>query len=468
MSTLNTCTSNTRPLLPDNGDMLFETDTQTLILYYDGWRTYGATSVFRREAQGINVSVQYQYDNRAQQASTGDLFVIESLDDSILMIRDVDSNTVYRFHDESFVPLLSTFPATTQRDIITVNQSDNRLDSLSANLTQDIYITNAHVAIPQGVNDNMDVLIGPVSYTHADTRQDDLGDTYYSTTCASELFVGVADDTYHENTYSGLMSAKEPDYNPLYSNMSFNLAGSSNALSARTLKVSPTVIANHMEDFTLSIWFKMYDTPRVTHSSDNDLRHILNASHNNYIAVSGNNTTGYRIYGSSHLNGVTSPPDSVKLDTWHNITMINNTSQTPKLSAFLDGSRIDGDISRSDTTTWTYIGGGHDTNSLGENLHGAVHSIRYWNKGLSAIDDFTEITTTTNYRDDAVLDITPGSVIFGPIATHDKTSYNFQSRNNIGGSLFNFTMTNITLSETTVKLTASNPSPVIVNDSPTK
>lgn len=43
MSTLNTCTSSTRPASPSTGDTLFETDTDSIIVY-DGsaWKSYGA------------------------------------------------------------------------------------------------------------------------------------------------------------------------------------------------------------------------------------------------------------------------------------------------------------------------------------------------------------------------------------------------------------------------------------------
>lgn len=43
MSTLNTCTSSTRPVAPSAGDTLFETDTDSVILY-DGsaWKSFGA------------------------------------------------------------------------------------------------------------------------------------------------------------------------------------------------------------------------------------------------------------------------------------------------------------------------------------------------------------------------------------------------------------------------------------------
>ncbi len=43
MSTLNTCTSSTRPASPSAGDTLFETDTDSVIVY-DGsaWKSYGA------------------------------------------------------------------------------------------------------------------------------------------------------------------------------------------------------------------------------------------------------------------------------------------------------------------------------------------------------------------------------------------------------------------------------------------
>jgi len=43
MSTINTCTSSTRPVAPSAGDTLFETDTDSVIVY-DGsaWKSYGA------------------------------------------------------------------------------------------------------------------------------------------------------------------------------------------------------------------------------------------------------------------------------------------------------------------------------------------------------------------------------------------------------------------------------------------
>lgn len=43
MTTINTCTSSTRPVSPSTGDTLFETDTESLITY-DGsaWKSYGA------------------------------------------------------------------------------------------------------------------------------------------------------------------------------------------------------------------------------------------------------------------------------------------------------------------------------------------------------------------------------------------------------------------------------------------
>lgn len=58
MSLLHTCTENTRPDNPQQGDLLFETDTNKLILYYAGrWITFGQTGLGASTVPTISVDI---------------------------------------------------------------------------------------------------------------------------------------------------------------------------------------------------------------------------------------------------------------------------------------------------------------------------------------------------------------------------------------------------------------------------
>ena len=63
MSNLHTCTSTTRPSSPNQGDMLFETDSNKLILYYNGaWLTFGASAQASSTVLSIDIGVGVESD----------------------------------------------------------------------------------------------------------------------------------------------------------------------------------------------------------------------------------------------------------------------------------------------------------------------------------------------------------------------------------------------------------------------
>jgi hypothetical protein len=58
MSNLHTCTSTTRPAEPSQGDMLFETDSDQLILYYSGdWLSFGSSAQAASTVLNIDISI---------------------------------------------------------------------------------------------------------------------------------------------------------------------------------------------------------------------------------------------------------------------------------------------------------------------------------------------------------------------------------------------------------------------------
>ena len=68
MSRLHTCTENTRPDAPEQGDILFETDTNRLILFYGGnWMTFGQTGTGSVSVTNISIDV----GNTAELLSSG-------------------------------------------------------------------------------------------------------------------------------------------------------------------------------------------------------------------------------------------------------------------------------------------------------------------------------------------------------------------------------------------------------------
>ena len=385
MSRLNICTSNTRPVFPNNGDMLFETDTQTLIVYYDGWRTYGASDVLRKETQGINISTQHEPDGRHVNGSSGDMFVLESMDQSNLYIRDVDSNIVYVYSDDIYNTLRSSYDTRFERDnevtlVTTLSTYENISTAVSG---QDIYINNSGLVVFESDN------VADVFNKPGDMSRDvyeSTGDTVYMASTGDA--VGVQNSYYQDAYTVNRQLINTGRYINDLSNMSFNL--SSQNMSGSEINYSVFNIKGPPGDeSTTTLWFKLYDTPRgVSNTTD---RVIFGHAHNSHTVRVKTEADGRMgLQGDGYFASVTAPVGTVSANHWHNLTIM--TTKTTELSAFLDGHPVQ----QSGSTNWTGNAGFYAFGSRSLPLNGAINSIVTWNYLLTG-GEFNQLTTNPNF-----------------------------------------------------------------------
>ena len=385
MSRLNICTSNTRPLLPDNGDMLFETDTQTLIVYYDGWRTYGASDVLRRETQGINISTQHEPDGRHVNGSSGDMFVLESMDQSNMYIRDVDSNVVYVYSDDIYRTLRNSYETQFERDNeITIVTALSTYENISTEVSgQDIYINNSGLAVFE--NDNVVDVFNKPGVMSRDVYES-TGDTVYMASTGDA--VGVQ-NSYYQDTYTvNRQSINTGRYINELSSSSFNLS-SQNTSGSEINYTALTIQGPPDNESTTTLWFKLYDTPRgVSNTTDRVIIGHNYVSHT--IRVKTEADGRMRLQGDGWFAGVTAPVGTGYANHWHNLTIMTNRSAG--LSEFLDGHPVQ----QAGSTNWT---GGATLYAFGSRqfpLNGVVNSVVTWNYLLTG-GEFDQLTTNPNF-----------------------------------------------------------------------
>lgn len=95
MSNLLTITSDNRPGNPTNGNLFYETDTNRLLLYYDGWKAYGTTNVTQQEASDIAVAIYNQaaFNNAVALTKTGDVTINTEMGLEKFIVRNDDTKT---------------------------------------------------------------------------------------------------------------------------------------------------------------------------------------------------------------------------------------------------------------------------------------------------------------------------------------------------------------------------------------
>lgn len=414
MSKLNICTSETRPQNPLQGDMLLETDTNLLILYYNGtWLTFGGSGSTSSTVLNIDITIAGSDDliTLVSEANAGEWFFNSEAHVRQLTIVGGDHIGDFTFESlyrnkllEYYTPVIQNNRITTGvTDVVPVDGSDQ--DTISqAQLTLSTTTKQLYSYNPSFLNATYvfhHVLEPSVSPTYSsvaniryryDTLQAAMNTTYQPgdfviTSDSDQTIFAISDGDALDNAI-----VLEPTTYPNTHHMSWNYGVDTTTSTTSGFYGYHGMFSNWTGDSTTTCWFKLSaDSNNVTRGI-----HGYSESYIGVKAVSAADGSGWYI-ASNNDNGInTAPavgsPGLLQADQWYNVT-ITNSSQYVRL--YLDGVLIGGaEHSRSNYYS-NYLG-----NITGSNhnkcLDGQATSLAGWQYALpeSTVQD---LATTTNY-----------------------------------------------------------------------
>lgn len=417
MSVVITCTSDTRPNSPDNGDLLYETDTNKLLLYFDGWITYGQSNT---STGGETPTIVFSHGDMSlistlsSESQTGDMLfdtspgvntlsVLTNTTSSIFTLQNIHSDdTVSRFTptiknrptlqsiqhyisggDQNITQLLSAGDITTTTvlsDLFYIYDQEFNTDRVVVFGKYDDVLSNDIL-----VDDDIDLIV-----------VDDTTTQQLSVNSLEHAFVSVksADaSTYvngvYDTTRGGVFGVRDRE---LYNDVSYSLACSS--VDDINLTGRYIYTTNFRENttgaYTVDMWFSM--APSITGHIN---RQLMGYSSSTIRVVFDEN--GGRIESTgTYFGSWATESGVVDLDTWYRITATRDASGS--CNVYLDGQLI---------ATYTYSGllyirefAGDSSYSLQDNfMHGDVYSLGLWLRDLSQqeIDDLSTPDLTHRY-----------------------------------------------------------------------
>lgn len=414
MSVLITCTSETRPDSPSNGDLLYETDTNKLILYYDGWITYGQSNT---STGGETPTVVFSYgdsslfETLSSGSQTGDMFLDLDVGVDQLNILTNTTSSVFVFDNllsdstlSRFVSIEKNRPNTQsiQQYITGGDQNVSQLlsasDFTTTESTPDLFyiydnnMNNNRVYV-FGREDVTD-FINITSDTNLDLNVvDDTTTQQLSTQPVDHAFTFV-NETVHDRETVGVYNSHNhgvfgTNVNKLAHNTSFNLACSSDGTTnytGRYITTGNQFLENSADAYSFDMWF--YLLPSI----DGHVNRQLFGYSTQQVRCVVDQAGSYMDTAGSYFGALQTSPGSILLNNWHRVT--NTRSSTGDGKIYLDGQLVH---------TYTYTGNMYLREMAGDTvytyndnyMHGYVYSIGAWKRELT-IDEITDMNNPTN------------------------------------------------------------------------
>ena len=418
MSKLNICTSETRPQNPLQGDMLLETDTNLLILYYNGtWLTFGGSGSASSTVLNIDITLADSDDliTLVSEANAGEWFF--NSDAHVRQLTIVGGDHIGDFTFESlyrnklleyYTPVFQNNRITTgitdvvpvdgsHQDIIsqanlTLSTTTNHLYSYSPSFMNGTYVFH-HVPEPSVSPSYSSV--ANIRYRY-DTLQTAMNTTYQPgdfviTSDPSRTIFAISDGDALDNA----IMLEQPTYLNTH-HMSWNYGADTTTSTTSGFYGYHGMFSNWTQDHTTTCWFKLSaDSNNVSRGV-----HGYSESYVGVKAVSAADGSGWYIASNNSTGINTTPavgsPGLLQADQWYNVT-ITNSSQYVRL--YLDGVLIGGAESTR-TNHYSYFLGNITSNNHNTCLDGQATSLASWTYALpeSTIQDLATTTDYTKYN----------------------------------------------------------------------
>jgi len=414
MSVLITCTSDDRPDSPSNGDLLYETDTNKLILYYDGWVTYGQSNTSTGGETPTIVFTDGELSviqSLSSESQTGDMFLDTSPGLNELSVLTNTTSSIFQFDNLNTNKLAARF-LRTEKNRPTMLSIDQYITGDNQNISQmlsagDITTTSAtpdlFYVYDDNLNSNQVVVFGKLNDTQASLYQAqadiDMKNVAQTTTqqlssqpidhaVTSVSSIDSNDETHgiYNPVNSGVYGFKT---NKLSHNTSFNMTCSSDGernYSGRYIATGNTWVENKNLPYSVDIWF--YLLPSIPSHTN---RQLFGYS-SNQIVCTIDDGGSYLSTTGSYFGNVQSAPGSVELNRWHRMT--NTLDENSNGNTYLDGVLV----GSYTYTSNMYIREMAGDTAYGYNnnfMHGYVYSIGGWKRALTS-DEISDMSDPTN------------------------------------------------------------------------
>lgn len=414
MSVLITCTSDERPENPSNGDLLYETDTNRLIFYYDGWVTYGQsntstggetpTIIFTSGGSSLIQSL-------SSDSQTGDMFFDTTPGLNELSVLTNTTSSIFQFDNLNTNPLATRFQRTEKNrpTMLSIQQyitggDQNIAQLLSAGeITTTTATPDLFYVYDDNLNSSQAVVFGRVNDTptnlfpaQTDIDMKTVNDTtmqQLSSQPVSHAVVSVSSSDSNDVINGVYNSTNGGVYgvitNRLSYNTSFNLTCSSDGIqnySGRYISTGNTFLENSSGPYSFDMWF--YLLPSISTHTNRQLFGYTS----NQIVCTIDDSGSYLSTTGSYFGDVQTAPGSVELNRWHRVT--NTKDESGNGNIYLDGVLV-GSYTYTNNMYLREMAG--DTGwSYGNNyMHGYVYSIGAWKRALT-VDEITDMSDPTN------------------------------------------------------------------------
>ena len=394
MSNLHTCTSTTRPSSPNQGDMLFETDSNKLILYYNGaWLTFGASAQASSTVLSIDIGVGVESDITTyfETRYAGDWFLNTSKSiETPMCIKH--SKGVYKYATPGFDASFDLFerqfvPGELKvgiADVGTIGLTIDDVNEMAMAITPrgDIVIPNhaknQHTMIfiksPKHVQPEYDRTNSSNIVMQSDTSSVTLNATYPEGTLVvtqynqTETHVGFAGDSEfygNKDIPTGVFHIDQSSYTAMEGPKSYvskvyrdtqNQPVSAGPLTY--VHQSSPGMENNKNNYVTTIWFKLSATDPVVEQGNQRFLYGLNG-HSTVFANSAADGSGWYLSNGWYFNDQIPENSQTKLEEgeWYNLT-ISVSAEPEVLPSNVRDARVylNGDLVHTTTTIGgTYI-----------------------------------------------------------------------------------------------------------------
>jgi len=413
MSVLITCTSDDRPNSPNNGDLLYETDTNKLIFYYNGWVTYGQSNT---STGGETPTIVFTtgelslIQSLSSDSQTGDMFFDTTPGLNELSVLTNTTSSIFQFDNLNTNKLAARFLRTEknrpamlsiEQHITGYNQNISQLLS-SGDITTTTTTPDLFYIYDDNLNSNQAVVFGKhTDQTSLFQAQSDIDMKIVDDTNTQQLSsqpiahaVTSVSSVDSNNEIHGVFNPTNSgvygfNTNKLSHNTSFNMTCSSDGernYSGRYISTGNYWLENSSTAYSFDIWF--YLLPSITTHTN---RQLLGHSSNQIVCTIDDSGSYLNTTGSFFGNDQTSP-GSIELNRWHRVTNTKDESGNGKM--YLDGTLV---------SEYTYTGNmylreiaGDTSYSYANNyMHGYVFSVGAWKRDLM-IDEITDMNDPIN------------------------------------------------------------------------
>jgi hypothetical protein len=414
MSVLITCTSDDRPGSPSNGDLLYETDTNKLIFYYDGWITYGQSNTSTGGETPTIVFTDGEsslIQSLSSESQTGDMFLDTSPGLNELSVLTNTTSSIFQFDNLNTNRISARF-LRTEKSRPTMLSIDQYITGVDQNISQmlsagDITTTSAtpdlFYVYDDDLNSNRVVVFGKLNDTQANLfqSQTDIDMKAVAQTTTQQLSTQPIDHAV--TSVSSVDSNDETHgvYNPVNSgvygfktnklshNTSFNMTCSSDGVrnySGRYIATGNGWVENSAGPYSFDMWF--YLLPSIPAHTN---RQLFGYSSNQLVCTI-DDAGSYLSTTGSYFDTFQTAPGSVELNRWHRVT--NTRDEDGNGNTYLDGQLVH---------TYIYTGNmylremaGDPAYSYNNNyMHGYVYSIGGWKRALTS-DEISSMNDPTN------------------------------------------------------------------------